>query len=291
MTAADFSANLRAEMARQGVDLQELLRRMSDAQGDSEKPIPVGFNRAYLLCTCNPEHLLADPTPAEITAIATALGCPEERLTVSREELERRCEEYEESPCRRPSCRVSIRTLSDEVDRIPDLLREIDEWRDRELHLSQMLSIEKDEIATLTARVAELEAALRTSEHRRDIERECRAPVCELEAENEALRKRVAETNDAIMRLVPMHTPGGTVAEKIAAYIEQLKRDRDSAIDRKWLDDAAREKCRVLQLAAKHSRRVAELEAQVQECHEWADTNQCWQDIAEIFGPRKGAPQ
>lgn len=123
------------------------------------------------------------------------------------------------------------------------------------------------------------------------IERECRAPVCELEAENEALRKRVAETNDAIMRLVPMHTPGGTVAEKIAAYIEQLKRDRDSAIDRKWLDDAAREKCRVLQLAAKHSRRVAELEAQVQECHEWADTNQCWQDIAEIFGPRKGAPQ
>lgn len=44
----------------------------------------------YLACEmldeCRP------PTPAEITAIAAALGCPVERLTVSREELERQLE-------------------------------------------------------------------------------------------------------------------------------------------------------------------------------------------------------
>jgi hypothetical protein len=95
MTVDSFAANLRSEMGRQGVGLQELLRRLSGSRGDSDNPVPLGFNRAYLLCTCNPTNLLSGPTPAEITALATALECSEERLTVSREQLEER-----EAACR-----------------------------------------------------------------------------------------------------------------------------------------------------------------------------------------------
>lgn len=76
----------------------------------------------------------------------------------------------------------------------------------------------------------------------------------------------ISEQNDALMALVPLHVHGSTVTEKVANYIEHLKRDRDAAVDRKWLDDAAREKSRVLQLAASKAReldvrtkRVAEL--------------------------------
>ena len=43
--------------------------------------------------------------------------------------------------CQSPSCLVKIKALADEADRIPDLLREIEEYKDRVLHLSQMLEL------------------------------------------------------------------------------------------------------------------------------------------------------
>lgn len=51
-----------------------------------------------------------DPTPAEITDLATALGCPEDRLTVSREELERENERLRADPWRRREGRAVVIT-------------------------------------------------------------------------------------------------------------------------------------------------------------------------------------
>jgi hypothetical protein len=50
--------------------------------------------------------------------------------------------------CQSPSCLVKIKALSEEADRIPDLLREIEEYKDRVLHLSQMLEIARNNEAT-----------------------------------------------------------------------------------------------------------------------------------------------
>jgi hypothetical protein len=74
MTAETFAANLRAEMGRQRRDVGLFLQLLGEVYGWPHPWVPLAGN--YL------------PTPAEINALATALGCPVERLTVSREELE-----------------------------------------------------------------------------------------------------------------------------------------------------------------------------------------------------------
>jgi transcriptional regulator with XRE-family HTH domain len=75
MTAETFAQNLRAEMGR-----------LFKSHCDLYTALPTGLKRSsgdFI----NGRRL---PTPAAIIALATALGCPVERLTVSREELERR---------------------------------------------------------------------------------------------------------------------------------------------------------------------------------------------------------
>jgi hypothetical protein len=55
-----------------------------------ERMVHINLCTVRMLELFTGDEWIPPATPAEISAIATALGCPVERLTVSREELERR---------------------------------------------------------------------------------------------------------------------------------------------------------------------------------------------------------
>jgi hypothetical protein len=79
----------------------------------------------------------------------------------------------------------------DEVERLTVSREELENTKDA--YWSQII-IQRREIA-------ELLKQLTKSEKRRDIEREARAPVCDIIAENEALTARVAELEAENLRL------------------------------------------------------------------------------------------
>lgn len=79
--AEKFAANLRAEMGRQGVSRVRLFSILNESSAPGFGPGTLGY-----LAQIVDGH--TTPTPDEIEAIASALGCSVERLTVSREELE-----------------------------------------------------------------------------------------------------------------------------------------------------------------------------------------------------------
>lgn len=165
MTAADFAANLRAEMGRRELwgDYQDLCRLW-----------PSGGLRCYELWHgkrlpgCSPEGQVAPPTEAEISDLATALNCPVERLTVSREELERRLEEADElandlvehlehERAIRRHDREAANALRQSHDEIEVLLEVIEE-RFPETSAVINAVVAYDRANALRARVAELEA-------------------------------------------------------------------------------------------------------------------------------------
>lgn len=79
---ATLAANLRAEGGRQNLSLRDL-RAKFRAVGGAEGALANGHTGRLLNALT-----VGDPTPAEVTALAVALGVPESRLLVSREELE-----------------------------------------------------------------------------------------------------------------------------------------------------------------------------------------------------------
>jgi hypothetical protein len=104
MTSVTFAENLRAEMGRQNLEFYDLCRKVS-ASILRSAAILTKVDKALLdeeggrlvrLVTGG----ISPPLPAEITALATALGCPVERLTVSREELEEGLREAREDAMR-----------------------------------------------------------------------------------------------------------------------------------------------------------------------------------------------
>lgn len=104
MTPADFAANLRAEMGRQGWC----------GPGHAFRVFPKEL-RAYGEDFWFSRLL---PDPDQLADIATALGCPVERLTVSREELEA------ELAFRK----VEVSDLTAEVERLRSELKKADTW-------------------------------------------------------------------------------------------------------------------------------------------------------------------
>jgi len=101
MTAAEFAANFRAALAlaepprvpsHLAVKMLGLPERPSDDSWTVEQHYEAQMLTSRLAAWGWPrsnEPPIPLPTPEEVTAIATALGCPVERLTVSREDLER----------------------------------------------------------------------------------------------------------------------------------------------------------------------------------------------------------
>jgi hypothetical protein len=134
VTAAEFARNLRGALPAVSLCFRQ-------AEKCPFAAAEIRFGRARdLFFGVDPCGQPADPpTPEEIAAIATALGCPVERLTVSREELERRLEVAEEQ----------YQDLKYERDRLAEVAAEY----------SQSLEEVAYEASTLRASVAELEAA------------------------------------------------------------------------------------------------------------------------------------
>lgn len=98
---SSFSANLRAEMARQGLAQYENV--LTDVLSSRLHLDP---ERLWdIFCATSEDPI---PTPDEITAIANALGVPESRLTVSREDLEAEVERLRASVVELRYCLESV---------------------------------------------------------------------------------------------------------------------------------------------------------------------------------------
>lgn len=164
MTAADFAASLRAEMARQGIILEDLWEKTHSLKTHSL--VVDGLYRLQWLKKVAKAEVL--PSPHQITDLATALGCPVERLTVSREELERRLaaadelandlvEHLEHERALRRHDREAADALRRSHDEIEVLLEVIEE-RFPETSAVINAFVAYDRANALRARVAELEA-------------------------------------------------------------------------------------------------------------------------------------
>lgn len=116
-----FAANLRAEMGRRGL-------AWDDWQAGEE---------CQLLWRWSRTEPKSPPTPSEVAALATALGCPVERLTISREDLE------EQVAFWKGAARMNK--------------------EERYEHVQELIS--------LRARVAELEALIRDADRRLNVEK------------------------------------------------------------------------------------------------------------------------
>lgn len=79
---AQFAANLRAEMASRRIGSPWIAARLTS---DRDTLVKVSLTAWRVECLAEG---MERPTPAEVSALATALGCTESRLTVSREEVE-----------------------------------------------------------------------------------------------------------------------------------------------------------------------------------------------------------
>lgn len=187
MTAADFAANLRAEMGRQGIEFSGLMLRL-DAAFRGEEPVPIGFNRAFDLVYCGVEYWAtpiqsrhASPTTAEISAIATALGCPVERLTVSREELEAVVNALELNLGFR---RMEIADLTAEVERIS---AERDHYRAENERLREELQFVHDLYQDAAIKCDRAQESSRAHQDARRV----------AEVENERLRGEVEKAESA----------------------------------------------------------------------------------------------
>lgn len=110
---ACFADNLQAELMRQG--LHPLQGIGHSGWGKFLRSVDLPAHRVSDLVQS--PFSSADPTPEEVAAIAAALGCPVERLTVSRQQLEARIADLE----------TVIRTAQDLIDvdlfRLPSVKR------------------------------------------------------------------------------------------------------------------------------------------------------------------------
>lgn len=171
-TLADFAANLRAEMYRRGIGSEDLICRLrtiaiAEAHAEGREGGDLSWCDALVH-----RAIGRDEGPAlvkeDIIDLATALNCPVERLTVSREELERRLKDAEilsddlvshlehERALRRQD-REAANALRQSHDEIEVLLEVIEE-RFPETSAVINAVVAYDRANALRARVAELES-------------------------------------------------------------------------------------------------------------------------------------